>query len=280
MTRSQPSSWILGDLHGCVLPLEALLDRLDADLDRDHFYFVGDLVNRGPASLATLRLVMRLGERAIVTLGNHDLHLLAVLHGIRKPGRKDTLSNILSARDRGHIIDWLRHRSVMHETACGDVIVHAGIHPHWTLSEARTRARELESALRSDDYLRFLGEMYGNEPAHPDRATTEIERLRASVNVFTRMRYCHADGRLEFEVSGPPASAPQHLTPWYALPGRQPVPQRIVFGHWSAHPAMAPPGIVPTDRGCVWGGWLAGLSLGTGIMKAVRAQTTVAQGTR
>ena len=266
-----PRTWILGDIHGCLQTLERLLEHLGADLALDRFCFVGDIINRGPASLASLRFVMNLGDRAIVTLGNHDLHLLAVLHGLRRPGKRDTISNILAAQDRDAIVDWLRTRPLLHEDPQGFVMVHAGIHPHWSLATARTRARELERALRADDYTDFLAEMYGNEPSLPDDASTRIERLRVSVNVFTRMRFCHLDGQLEFNESGPPMVAADGLLPWYAVPERIPIEPPIYFGHWSAHPAMAPPRVIPTDRGCVWGGYLAGFDVSSAISRSVPA---------
>lgn len=264
-----PNTWVIGDVHGCLQPLEHLLRKLGANLDRDRFCFAGDIVNRGPASFESLRFVMQLGDRAEVTLGNHDLHLLAVLQGIRNPGKRDTLDDILNAPEREKIIYWLRTRSILYEDPHGFTMVHAGIHPHWTLAEARDRARELEQALAADDYADFLAHMYGNVPAHPEDAHSRHERLRSTVNVFTRMRYCTLDGNLDFEHSGPPSLAPPHLLPWYALPGRKPIDGPLVFGHWSAHPAIAPAGIVPTDRGCVWGGWLAGFNAAGGTMSCV-----------
>jgi bis(5'-nucleosyl)-tetraphosphatase (symmetrical) len=263
---------VIGDVHGCLGTLEALVKKLGADPDRDHFCFVGDIVNRGPESLNSLRWIMNLGDRAYVTLGNHDLHLLATLHDIRRPGRRDTLDEILAAPDRDQIIDWLRTRPVLHDNIAGFVMVHAGIHPHWSLDKARAMARELEHALAADDYLHFLADMYGNEPTHPRDATSDHERLRCSVNVFTRMRFCHPDGSLEFDHSAPPCEAPSHLLPWYAVPGRRKWDKPVVFGHWSAHPAMAPPGIIPTDRGCVWKGHLAGFNTDGASMQSVRYQ--------
>ncbi len=263
-------SWVIGDVHGCLGELEALIEQLGADPEHDHFCFAGDIVNRGPASLASLRWVMSLGDRASVTLGNHDLHLLATLHDVRRTGKRDTLDEILAAPDRTTIIDWLRTRPILHDNKAGFVLVHAGIHPHWTLHYARKMARELEQALAADDYADFLAHMYGSEPAHPKDANTRYQRLRASVNVFTRMRFCHRDGRLDFEQSGPPSGAPSQLLPWYALPDRRRWEKPVVFGHWSAHPAIAPAGIIPTDRGCVWGGWLAGFNAEGGSMRSVR----------
>ena len=256
--------FVIGDLHGCIKPLKRLLAQLGANTRRDHFHFLGDLVNRGPDSLATLRFVRDLGDRATVVLGNHDLHLLAVLNGIREPSRKDTLGTILRAPDRDELTDWLRSRSILEvDEAAGHVRVHAGIHPRWSLSRAQRHAGEVERALRRKDYRRFLEVMYGNEPRHPDHARDRVERLRSSVNVFTRMRYCLADGSLDFSTSGPPADV-QLLLPWYRVQHREPIALPILFGHWSAHPAMAPPLIVPMDRGCVWGGNLAGVAVGGG----------------
>ena len=256
--------FVIGDLHGCIKPLQRLLVRLGADTRRDRFHFLGDLVNRGPDSLATLRFVRDLGDRATVVLGNHDLHLLAVLNGIRDPSKKDTLDTILRAPDRDELADWLRSRSLLEtDAAAGHVRVHAGIHPLWSLPEAQRRADEVERMLRRKDYRRFLAVMYGNEPRHPDRAVDRVDRLRCSVNVFTRMRYCLADGTLDFQSSRPPAGE-STLQPWYRVPDRQDIGYPILFGHWSAHPAMAPAGIVPMDRGCVWGGTLAGMPIGAG----------------
>jgi len=169
---------VIGDVHGCLGTLEALVKKLGADPDRDHFCFVGDIVNRGPESLNSLRWIMNLDDRAYVTLGNHDLHLLATLHDIRRPGRRDTLDEILAAPDRDQIIDWLRTRPVLHDNIAGFVMVHAGIHPHWSLDQARAMARELEHALAADDYLHFLADMYGNEPTHPRDATSLVTGRR------------------------------------------------------------------------------------------------------
>ncbi len=248
--------YAIGDLHGCLDALRRLLERIGFEPASDRLLFVGDLVNRGPDSLGTLRYVRSLGDSAISLLGNHDLHLLAAHHGIRAPGRKDTLDAILAAPDRDALMDWLRRRPVLH-SGDGFVAVHAGVPPQWSLAEARRRADKLERRLRGNDHAGFLARMYGNEPARWEDADGATMRLRWTVNAFTRMRYCRADGALDFSFNGAPVDAPPDLLPWYRVPRAAPLGLPVLFGHWSAHPAMAPPGIVPLDRGCVWGGELA-----------------------
>jgi len=268
------TTWAIGDLHGCLDPLERLLEELRFDPAADRLWFVGDIANRGPEPLATLRYVRALGEAAVTVLGNHDLHLLAVIHGVRKPSVKDGLGPLLDAPDRDELERWLRTRSFLHtDTALGATLVHAGIHPHWTLAEARRHARELEELLPTPRFERFVQRMYGDEPARWSLDLDEHERLRFAVNVFTRMRYCTPDGALELEHSEPPARAPRPLLPWYRVPGRVDPGTRLVFGHWSSHPAMSPPGLLPLDRGCVWNGSLAAHALESGQAVSVRCRT-------
>lgn len=266
----------VGDLHGCLDALRRLLDRIGFDPAADRLLFVGDLANRGPDSLGTLRYVRSLGDRATSLLGNHDLHLLAVHHGIRRPGRKDTLDDVLAAPDRDELMDWLRRRPVLHADD-GVVAVHAGIPPHWSLGDARRRADKLERRLRADDCAGFLADMYGNEPARWNEAHERTAKLRWTVNAFTRMRYCRADGGLDFACSDAPANAPPGLLPWYRVPRAKPLGAPVLFGHWSAHPAMAPPGPVPLDRGCVWGGSLACLRIDAGGRDAASMRSVPAE---
>lgn len=259
------TTWAIGDLHGCHASLERLLETVRFDPAADRVWFVGDLANRGPEPLRTLRLVRKLGKSAITVLGNHDLHLLAVMHGVRRASIKDRIDPILVAHDRDDLEGWLRRRPLLHtDQALGATLVHAGIHPHWTLGEATSRARELEAILPSPRFERFVQRMYGDTPTRWSEDMKKNERRRFSVNVFTRMRYCTRAGELEFEHSEPPADAPERLLPWYAVPGRRPLATRLVFGHWSSHPAMSPPGLLPLDRGCVWGGSLAAHAMETG----------------
>ena len=259
---SPARTFAVGDLHGCLDPLRRLLDRIGFDPGADRLLFVGDIVNRGPDSLGTLRFVRGLDRCATVLLGNHDLHLLAAHHGLRAPSPKDTLDEILAAPDRDELVDWLRRRPVLHvDETLGVVAVHAGIPADWSIEEARRRAEALSAVLGGDELEDFLARMYGNDPARWDEAEDRTSRLRWTVNAFTRMRFCRADGALDFSDNGAPADAPAGLVPWYRVRRDAPLGLPVVFGHWSAHPAMAPPGIVPTDRGCVWDGSLACLRL-------------------
>lgn len=264
------TTFVIGDLHGCLTPLERLLDKVNFASGEDKLWFVGDLINRGPQSLATLRFIKSLGDDAICVLGNHDLHLLAVIHGIRGTGGKDTIDEILEASDLEELTDWLRHRKMLHHCPNLDVtMVHAGIHPKWDLDLAMTLAKELEKALRSDKYVEFLQRMYGNKPANWSKKLGKHRRRRFAINAFTRMRFCTRDAELDFTCTSPPAKAPKPLLPWYAVPNRKAIPGRILFGHWSAHPGFAVSNVVPLDRGAVWGGSLCALALETGVTTTV-----------
>ncbi len=256
------ANYAIGDLHGCLDPFKRLLDRLSFDEQRDTLWLTGDLINRGPDSLDTLRFVKALGDSCVCVLGNHELHLLAVRHGIRKPSKKDTLTSIINAPDRDELLDWVRHRPLLHAEANQPyILVHAGIHPDWDQATATTLARELESVLRSDHYVDFLQNMYGNEPSTWSTTLSSYDRLRFAVNVFTRMRFCQVDGRLDFEFNGPPVRAPVTLLPWHQLLSPAWHDDILIFGHWSAHPAIAAPWLMPLDRGCVWDGHLAAFNL-------------------
>ncbi|NND89327.1 MAG: symmetrical bis(5'-nucleosyl)-tetraphosphatase [Granulosicoccus sp.] len=257
------TTYAIGDLQGCLTPLRRLLDHISFDPAADMLWFVGDLVNRGPESLETLRFVRSLGTRAISVLGNHDLHLLAVAHGVRKASSKDTLQSILDAPDRDELCDWLAKRPLIHvDVELRHTLVHAGIHPRWSLKRAKSLGDELHYVLTHelDD---FLCHMYGNSPSRWSKKLSVRKRRRFAINAFTRMRYCHADGSLDFEFNGPPRNAPKSLLPWYALPDRKALDTTVVFGHWSSHPGICRSGVVPTDRGCVWGGNLVAYALDT-----------------
>lgn len=257
------TTYVIGDLQGCLTPLKKLLDHIRYDPALDMLWFVGDLINRGPESLPALRFVKSLGSNAITVLGNHDLHLLAVLHGLRKASSKDTLDEIINAPDRDELVHWLIHRPLMHtDEMLGHTLVHAGIHPHWTLNTAQALSDEIGKAL-TDELEDFLSHMYGNSPSRWAEDLGSRKRRRFAINAFTRMRFCYEDGQLDFDFNGPPSLAPDNLYPWYATPNRTALDTTIVFGHWSSHPAIAPSHAIPTDRGCVWGGSLTAYGIET-----------------
>jgi len=257
------TTYVIGDLQGCLSPLIRLLDHIDYTPATDKLWFVGDLINRGPESLEALRFVKSLGNDAITVLGNHDLHLLAVLHGVRKASGKDTLLDIINAPDRDELCHWLSTQPLLHtDEQLAHSLVHAGIYPYWSMSMAQHMADEVHNALVTD-LAGFLEHMYGNTPANWNEDLPAVERKRFAVNAFTRMRYCHADGKLDFKFNGSPANAPAKLLPWYAVPNRIVPDTTIVFGHWSSHPGICAPNIIPTDRGCVWGGSLVAYAIET-----------------
>lgn len=263
--------YAIGDLQGCLDPLRRLLDRLAFDPARDKVWFTGDLVNRGPASLETLRFVHSLGELAVVVLGNHDLHLLATAWADSRPRKKrDTLDDILAAPDRDELLEWLRRRPLLHhDPEVGFTMVHAGLPPQWDLSEARAAAAELEAVLGGDRFIDFLLQMYGDQPALWDPGLAGIERLRFIVNAFTRMRYLRPDGSLEFDNKGPVDRSGTELIPWFRFPGRRSAGLSMVFGHWSTLGAIAHDGAFSLDTGCVWGGRLTALRLDDAVRTCV-----------
>jgi len=255
--------YAVGDLQGCLDPLKRLLERIRFDPAEDRLWFVGDLVNRGPASLETLRFVHGLGDRAVTVLGNHDLHLLATAWADSRPLKKrDTIEDILAAPDREILLEWLRRQPLLHDDRSLDfTMVHAGLPPQWDLADARAAAAELEAVLRSDRFVDFLRQMYGDRPDRWDPALAGMERLRFIVNAFTRMRYLRPDGSLDFSNKGATRRAGEGLVPWFRYPGRRSADARIVFGHWSTLGAIEHQGAFSTDTGCVWGGRLTALRL-------------------
>jgi len=257
-----PDIWIIGDVQGCCTPLEALLAHpLVAQSPNARLWFAGDLVNRGPASLATLRRIMALGERAVSVLGNHDLHLLAVAAGVGKVKKGDTISEILDAPDAQDIIDWVRHLPLAHYEH-RHLLVHAGVYHSWSAQKTLALAGEAQQALRADSWKSALARMYGNKPNYWDDGLRGDDRLRAIINVTTRMRMCLPDGRLDFTHKGGPAEESESpLTPWFDLPGRAASDDTIVFGHWSTLGLLLRPNAVCLDTGCVWGRQLTAMRL-------------------
>ncbi|MDZ7750510.1 MAG: symmetrical bis(5'-nucleosyl)-tetraphosphatase [Gammaproteobacteria bacterium] len=261
-------TYAIGDIQGCHDPLLALLEAIRFDTAGDRLWFTGDLVNRGPHSLEVLRLVRDLGDAAVTVLGNHDLHLLAVAaRPEHKPKKKDTLDAILQAPDRDELLDWLRHRPLIHR-GHGYTLVHAGLVPQWNVADAERLAAELHEVLRGTGHGEFLAHMYGDGPSRWNEDLTGWDRLRCITNVFTRLRYCDTHGRMDLAEKRPPTDVPPPLMPWYAVPGRASAGEPIIFGHWSTL-ALAPlpdPAlrVHPLDMGCLWGGRLTALRLEDG----------------
>jgi bis(5'-nucleosyl)-tetraphosphatase (symmetrical) len=254
------ATYAIGDLQGCYEPLQRLLDHIRFDPGRDRLWLVGDIVNRGPDSLATLRYVQSLGESALTLLGNHDLHLLTVAEGFAKLKRDDTLDDILAAPDREALLEWLRQRPLMHYEA-GYAMVHAGLLPSWSVTRALELAAEVEAALRASSYRSFLARMYGNRPDRWDEGLTGHDRLRVIVNAMTRMRVCTADGAMEFVHKGKPGGLPKGYMPWFAVPNRRSLDTPVIFGHWSALGLVLEPNVAGLDTGCLWGRQLTALRL-------------------
>ncbi len=251
--------YAIGDVQGCDEELRALLERLKFSPDRDRLWFVGDLVNRGPDSLAVLRRVRALADNAVVVLGNHDLHLLAVACGAHRRRKSDTLDAVLAAPDREALLEWLITRPLAH-AAGGDLMVHAGLVPQWSVALTLELAREVAEALARDPRALF-DQMYGNEPDRWRGELTGAERLRFAINVLTRLRVCTADGRVDLTVKGAPPPPPSPLRPWFAHARRASREARVIFGHWSALGLVHEPGLIGLDTGCVWGGTLSAMDL-------------------
>lgn len=254
------TTYAIGDLQGCHTQLNALLEEIDATTPNAQLVFVGDIVNRGPKSLATLRQIYALRKRARIVLGNHDLNLLAVACGLRKPHASDTLDDILAADDREELLTWLRHQPLAIEQD-GNLFVHAGVLPQWSTQQTLALSAEVEAALQGDDWPEFLKKMYGNEPAMWNDDLQDADRLRCIVNALTRIRFCKPDGGMDFKTVEGADNAPAGLLPWFDLPNRQTQDSTVVFGHWSTLGLLIRPNVLGLDTGCVWGGKLTAINL-------------------
>lgn len=256
-------TYAIGDLQGCHKQLHALLDKIDAVAPDAQLIFVGDIVNRGPRSLETLRQVRALGNRARIVLGNHDLNLLAVACGMRRSHHSDTLNDILAADDRDDLITWLRHQPLaLYEQ--GHLCVHAGVLPQWNAQQTLALAHEVETALQNPKWIDFLRGMYGNTPTQWRDDLQGSDRLRCIVNALTRLRYCNLDGVMDFkpvESIDENAAASAGLLPWFDVPHRRTEDVTVIFGHWSTRGLVLRPNLIGLDTGCVWGGKLSAVSL-------------------
>ena len=254
--------YAIGDVQGCCDELERLIASLRIEPERDELWFVGDLVNRGPRSLDTLRLVRSLGSLATVVLGNHDIHLIALAYGNRARARDQELQDVLDAPDGRELVEWLRHRPLAHyRPELNTLMVHAGVPPQWDPLLTIKLAREVEQALRGRDCAAFMRDLYGEQPDRWSPGLTGVDRLRFITNCLTRMRYCELDGTLDLEQNGPPGTQPGYLSPWFELQGRQTAMVRVVFGHWASLGLLQRDNLLGIDTGCVWGRRLTAVRL-------------------
>ena len=259
------ATYAIGDIQGCYDELRQLLDKINFKSDCDTLWFTGDLVNRGPKSLETLRFVKSLGDNAITVLGNHDLHLLAIAYTTNIAGKKDTLDKILNAADREELLNWLEQRPLIHTDDASNVsMVHAGIHPDWSIKKAESLAAEVEAILQSPQHTDFYNNMYGNKPEAWSDYLEGWLRLRHITNVFTRLRFCDQNKSLALNHKCEPGAQPKELTPWFSVDDRATQNNSIIFGHWSTlilAKGIEYNNVYPLDTGCLWGGDLTAMRI-------------------
>ena len=260
------ANYLLGDIQGCDQALGLMLAKIDFSPSRDTLFCLGDLVNRGPDSLATLRRLMALGNSAHCILGNHDLHFLALAHGLRPMSAHDSLQAVVDTAkpEREAIIDWVRHRplAIWHRNDHENVLMlHAGVLPQWTAEQTLNLAAEVEAALQAPDYVDWLQNMYGNKPAQWQDDLQGADRLRVIVNALTRLRFCSASGVMELQTKESADSPPAGFMPWFDVPDRASSNVTIAFGHWSRLGHLNRPNLIALDTGCVWGGCLSAMRL-------------------
>ena len=261
------STYAIGDIQGCYSELQNLLNEINFDERRDELWFAGDLVNKGPKSLQTLRFIKALGVNAKITLGNHDLHLLAVAKNIQPLLKKDTIQEILAADDVEELIDWLKSRPLLiTDDNLNFTMVHAGLPPQWSLENAKEFAKECELILQSEKINKLLAEMYGDTPNIWVNSLQDYAKQRFIINCFTRIRFCNSDGMLDFDTKVAPGKQSTSLIPWYSLPNRKTKDNKIIFGHWSTvhignEKNFKQYNVYPIDTGCLWGGRLTAMRL-------------------
>jgi bis(5'-nucleosyl)-tetraphosphatase (symmetrical) len=261
------STYAIGDIQGCYQELLQLLDAINFDQAKDQLWFTGDLVNRGPESLEVLRFVKQLNENTIITLGNHDLHLIAVAENPENKKSRDTLDEILAAPDKVELLKWLRQLSLIHtDQDTGFTLIHAGLVPQWDLHKTMEVAQEAEAILKSDNFNDFLAVIYGSQPDQWSDDLAGYDRIRFIINCFTRLRYCNKSGKIDFEFKGAPGSEPKGILPWFCIKNRKTKKEKILFGHWSTVRLgniedFRKYNVYPMDNGCVWGGTLTAIRL-------------------
>ena len=257
------ATYAIGDLQGCYDPLRRLFDYVGFDPAVDRAWFVGDLVNRGPASLEVLRFVKSLESAASEVHGKHDLHQVMQAEAYGKANKEDTLEDILAAADRDNLLAWLRAQPLFHVEG-GWAMVHAGLLPAWTVAQAQALSDEASAALTAAGYRDFLANMWGSEPAAWSDDLAGWDRLRVVVNAMTRMRYVTVAGAMDFVAAGakaPPDKGPADCLPWFEVPHRASADHLIVCGHWSALGYRDEANVLALDTGCLWGGCLTAVRL-------------------
>lgn len=257
------ATFAIGDIQGCYQALQCLLEKINFNPNNDTLWFAGDLINRGPQSLETLRFIHALGDSGVVVLGNHDLHLLAIDRGIRKPHKSDTVDEILIAPDKEELLNWLQQQKLIHhDAALGFTMVHAGIPPIWTLEQAQLYAQEVETILRSNQADKYFAAMYGNSPSLWSDELAGPSRWRLITNYLTRMRYCTHAGDLDLVTKGSSPPDNRSFQPWFSHQHRATLDNKIIFGHWAALKGVTnTANTFALDSGCVWGGQLTAMRL-------------------
>lgn len=267
------STYAIGDIQGCFLAFQRLLTAIQFNPAEDTLWLAGDLINRGPDSLATLRYCYEHRDSIVAVLGNHDLHLLAVAYGASDYKNKDTFADILAAPDKHELLNWLRHNRLYHrDKSLGYIMVHAGIYPLWTRKKAKKLAREVEAVIQGSQFPEFLCNMYGNQPSKWSESLEGPNRWRFITNCFTRMRLCDTESRIDLSYKGALKDAPNDLHPWYNSPNRTRIKDNILFGHWAALNGRTDSSeVTALDTGCVWGNKLSAFCLDTEIWTQVDA---------
>ncbi len=255
------TTFIIGDVHGCLEQLDQLLAIIDKEDPNAQLLFTGDIINRGPDSIGVLRRIMAMGDRAQTVLGNHDLHLLGIAAGIRKMKTGDTVKPIFDAPDSAELLDWFRTRPLAYPVGENGILVHAGLLPQWTRKKALKLANELETVLRSKHWQALMAEMYGNKPDQWDDDLEGMDRLRCIINSFTRLRFCTPKGKMEFDAKLGPETAPEGYMPWFRVPKRKSSDALVIWGHWSTLGLVNEPNLLAVDTGCLWGGALTAVRL-------------------